>query len=67
MFRGVRCNDYFDLTETTDDFAPFPSTDVGVIVHLNAALRFAAGTVIEIFVDVPVFERLPLGDVHVAL
>lgn len=55
------------MTEITDDFVPFPSTDVGVIVHLNAALRLAAGTVIEILVEDPVFESLPLGDEHDAL
>jgi hypothetical protein len=55
------------MTEITDDFVPFPSTDVGVIVHLNAALRLAAGTVIEIFVEVPVLESLPLGEVHDAM
>ena len=52
------------MTETTADFRPNPSTDVAEIVHLNEVLRFAAGTVIEIFVEVPVLESLPLAEVH---
>jgi hypothetical protein len=67
LCKGFKFFDYFERTEITDDFAPLPLTDVGVIVHLKAALRFAAGTEIDIFVDVPVFVRLPLGEVHVAL
>jgi hypothetical protein len=67
LSKGFNCFDYFERTEIADDFAPIPSADVAAIVHLNAALRLAAGTVIEIFLEVPVLESLPFGEVQVAL